>query len=78
MWNQGDTCSSKKHMHFNFQSGFSLVILFKMITIIIFHYDMIGEDENAYVLFWKYVEIYNVIKKHPEYSKDQKYYDGRC
>lgn len=39
---------------------------------------MIGEDENAYVLFWKYVEIYNVIKKHPEYSKDQKYYDGRC
>jgi len=36
----------------------------------------IGENESAYILFWKYVELCKVIQKHPEYIKDIKYYDG--
>ena len=34
----------------------------------------LGDQEKAYILFYKYVECVQRIKKHHEYKKDEKYY----
>ena len=33
-----------------------------------------GDQEKAYILFYKYVECVQRIQRHPEYKKDEKYY----
>ena len=35
-----------------------------------------GDQEKAYVLFYKYCDIAYVIRNSPEYSKDRLYYDS--
>ena len=35
-----------------------------------------GDQEKAYVLFYKYCDIAYVIRNSPEYSKDKLYYDS--
>ena len=34
----------------------------------------LGDQEKAYILFYKYVECVQRIQKHHEYKKDEKYY----
>lgn len=34
----------------------------------------VGDQEKAYILFYKYVECVQRIQRHPEYKKDEKYY----
>jgi len=33
-----------------------------------------GDEETAYIFFFKYVECVKAIQKHPEYKKDEKYF----
>ena len=35
-----------------------------------------GDQENAYVLFYKYFELYKAVRKSVEYKKDKIYYDS--
>ena len=35
-----------------------------------------GDEEKSYVLFFKYVELAKKIRQHPEYKKDEKYFDS--
>ena len=35
-----------------------------------------GDEEKSYVLFFKYVELTKKVRLHPEYKKDEKYFDS--
>ena len=35
-----------------------------------------GDEEKSYLLFFKYVELAKKISQHPEYKKDEKYFDS--
>ena len=35
-----------------------------------------GDEEQAYVLLYKYVEVIQKIRNHPEYKADEKYYSN--
>ena len=37
---------------------------------------LLGDEEDAYIYFFKYVECVKAINKHPEYKKDEKYYQS--
>ena len=34
-----------------------------------------GDEEKAYILFYKYVNMYKLVRKSKEYQKDKSYYD---
>ena len=36
----------------------------------------LGDEEEAYVLFFKYIELIQKIRSHAEYKKDEKYYSS--
>ena len=38
--------------------------------------ELSGDQEKAYILFYKYFEVSKIIRKSLEYKKDKMYYDG--
>jgi len=40
------------------------------------HQNDMGDEEKAYILYYKYIKIYQLIKKHKEYKADKKYWDS--
>ena len=37
----------------------------------------VGEEEQAYILFWKFVQLCKCIITKQEFKKDEKYFEGR-
>ena len=40
------------------------------------HHKEMGDEEKSYVLYFKFVELAKKIRQHPEYKKDEKYFDS--